>query len=664
MSKVGRYSVRIYDISCESLCAKDSGGTSDPFCKFDFDKFKKFNTPVVKKTLNPKYDTDEKFFYTTQYADRLHHKNLVIDCHDKDFWGSKYIGTAKVDLHTILTGPIYHNLPLQDRGKNSGRVKFKVEMTQLFNLKIYFQGATITDLPRIKGSDPNIRLRFYTDVNDHNLNVTSDEQRRTCNPEWRSLETLRINSDFRQIMSTTLYAEVQNNGERIGMVKIPFRKYYEVTDGRDVTVSEPVVLDSKVSGSNPQFKATLYYKNFPNTSHMIGGEHNDHGIIDARFFHPAAEKPKKVKVFGVGETKQQPRRPPQRQPQPAPAVRRQPVPVVAPRPAIVQGSVSTVSASAGATVVSASSVRPAAPRAGSAIIGSVVRPAAPTAPARVNSTPAPVVSGAVLRPAGGGAGAAAGFPNYLARLSPADRQRTLAMRLPAPWTAHVNAQGRLYFSNHTTRKTQWTHPFQQQQAAPALISAPRPAAMAPRSMYMGGPVSVGGASMRPAAQVGGSQKFPPVNAQAVQTLVAMGFDSKLATEALVINPSVQRATAWLSTEPVPLSNAWEVRKDPRNGRIFYANSEYKYTQWSRPILPQAYDTSYKTLLGMGFPRRVCVEALVHYKGNLRAATNWILYNKPQPLPAQFVMLVENNQLLYFDKTTRKKSQQRPVRPIF
>ena len=50
MSRVGRYFIRIYDVLGEDLAAKDAGGTSDPFCKFDFDKYKKFNTEVGTQT--------------------------------------------------------------------------------------------------------------------------------------------------------------------------------------------------------------------------------------------------------------------------------------------------------------------------------------------------------------------------------------------------------------------------------------------------------------------------------------------------------------------------------------------------------------------------------------------------------------------------------------
>eukprot|EP00954_Amorphochlora_amoebiformis_P009443 734311-Amorphochlora_amoeboformis.AAC.2 len=150
-SRIGRYKVRIYAISCEDLSAKDKGGKSDPYCMFDFDKYRKFNTPVSlsssaivqlnshfvfkvqKKTLNPVYDTDEEFNYATQYADRLQFKHLIINIHDKDFWGKEYIGSAKVDLHTLLTGPEY---------KTNARISHETGLPGISQSRGHQQGTT------------------------------------------------------------------------------------------------------------------------------------------------------------------------------------------------------------------------------------------------------------------------------------------------------------------------------------------------------------------------------------------------------------------------------------------------------------------------------------------------------------------------------------------
>eukprot|EP00466_Bigelowiella_natans_P016317 jgi/Bigna1/83003/fgenesh1_pg.100_\ len=224
--RLGRYDVRIYQISCEDLVGKDRSGKSDPYVKFDFDKYRKFNTPVLRKTLNPSWDTDESFKYATQYPDRLMYKHLLITVQDKDFWGKDYIGSVKVDLHTLLTGPVCHNLTINNKGEPAGRIKFKLEMTEIVNFKVKFKSAGLTGLPRINGREPSTSLHFSTDVTEHKLSVTTQVQNETSNPEWLRVEQLRFNTHLRELFNTQLRMEVLESGHVIGSAKIPFRLNY------------------------------------------------------------------------------------------------------------------------------------------------------------------------------------------------------------------------------------------------------------------------------------------------------------------------------------------------------------------------------------------------------------------------------------------------------
>mmetsp|Transcript_17450 Transcript_17450/g.28866 ORF Transcript_17450/g.28866 Transcript_17450/m.28866 type:complete len:179 (+) Transcript_17450:1072-1608(+) len=159
--------------------------------------------------------------------------------------------------------------------------------------------------------------------------------------------------------------------------------------------------------------------------------------------------------------------------------------------------------------------------------------------------------------------------------------------------------------------------------------------------------------------------FPPVNTQSLYTLTNMGFGSDLAKESLARNQNnIQNAIQWLSTNPVPLSPSWDLRVDKKSHRLYYANKEGKFTQWDRPIISQKHEPMLKSLLAMGFPRRCAVEALAHYKGDAQAATNWILYNQPKPLPSTYAILVENGAIIYLNKTNNQRYSTRPVKPTF
>jgi len=268
------------------------------------------------------------------------------------------------------------------------------------------------------------------------------------------------------------------------------------------------------------------------------------------------------------------------------------------------------------------------------------------------------------------------------------------MGIPAPWSCHVAPDGRPYYVNHITKNTQWTPPTaQQRQHQPQPQPKPSP--------YQSANVQLFGQSLHQAnalhhqqptrqrvvpiarpvqqqqpiirqvthtmasMQVTKKCNFPPVSTQSLYALTSMGFSSDLAKEALARNQNnVEKSIQWLSTSPIALSPAWDLRVDKKSHRLYYANKEEKFTQWDRPIISQKHEPMLKSLLSMGFPRRCAVEALAHYKGDAQAATNWILYNQPKPLPSSYAILVENGAIIYLNKTNNQRYSTRPVKPTF
>jgi len=546
-------------------------------------------------------------------------------------------------------------------------------------------------------------------------------------------------------MNTTLKIELLHNGDVIGSAKMPFRSVKYKSDGLDMPLKIPIEMNDGTRGV--LFDAVVYYKDFPRTAQMIGGEHNDNGIFDAQYFHAYAERPRFVKVHGLESRAEIKTRSSRFHGGTAAAVG-----ATAASGAAYAGGVSNASASvaplASAPAIPASrppAARPqlpatAPPPTAPRVVGSI-QPVASTAVAATGAIAAGAVVGATVVGMGrsqqprtiqtvspvtvrpvqsvsvqsrpqGGVGVVTGtvartlptqpsMPSYLAKLHPADRERTVRMGLPAPWSCHLSANGRPYYVNHQTKTTQWTPPqtgarprqpangaiqgtviqparipvqhartvpvqhagtvqpqVVQPVVQPALVQSygqPRPAPVSPYQQQF--------ASMHVSATV--RQRLPPVNSQQLGSLQAMGFDKELAQEALARNANdVQRAIMWLSTSPLKLSPAWDLRVDKKSSRLYYANREGKFTQWDRPIITQQQEPMLKSLLSMGFPRRLAVEALAHYKGDAQAATNWILYNNPRPLETSFAMLMENGRMVYLNKQNNQRYSTRPVKPTF
>lgn len=291
----GRYEVRIFDISCEDLAAKDIGGTSDPFVEFDFDKFRTVRTETIRRNLSPTFETDESFAYSTQYPDRLRYKSLTISVHDKDIFGKDFIGMAKVDLHTLLTGPIRHRLELNDGTKPTGVVLFSLEMNKIERLRVFFQRASLEGFltGRAAVAEP-VSIGITTDSPDHKAGHIRSDISRGRRPEWSKLPQLTIHTHFRSLFQSSLIVQIfqGTSSSIIGTAKLPLRDHCGgVKDGPAITIRAPV-MPSSGSAHRGWFDVSLYFKGFPKHAQMIGGLHTNQGISEANFFHESVEKPK------------------------------------------------------------------------------------------------------------------------------------------------------------------------------------------------------------------------------------------------------------------------------------------------------------------------------------------------------------------------------------
>jgi hypothetical protein len=165
--------------------------------RFPPDKYKAFQTKVHVRTLCPKFKEDKKFLYSTQYADRLYHKYLVVTVKDKDYIGKQFIGAAKVDLHTLLTGPQKQVLELTERGKPSGQITFFVQFEKINIVHVNFRKAQVVNVPNYHVTkQPNCYLLFSTDKKEHKLSIKTKEVE-GCNPVFPRVECLRFNTHFK-----------------------------------------------------------------------------------------------------------------------------------------------------------------------------------------------------------------------------------------------------------------------------------------------------------------------------------------------------------------------------------------------------------------------------------------------------------------------------------
>lgn len=75
--------------------------------------------------------------YQTKYADCLSRKSVVFEVFDHNrFSSNELIGSCKVDLHTIATGCVTHELPIRDGRKTRGSLRVEITMEQTSSIEL------------------------------------------------------------------------------------------------------------------------------------------------------------------------------------------------------------------------------------------------------------------------------------------------------------------------------------------------------------------------------------------------------------------------------------------------------------------------------------------------------------------------------------------------
>ncbi len=277
-----KFKCRIYHISCQNLESKDSNGLSDPFVKFNFDQYKNFKTPVMKKTLNPEYEGfDLAWDYETVYAKAFPQKSLVIIVADEDTLGEDKIGQCIIDLRTLASGPIYYDVQLRNEGKPTGRIKFTFEMYEECIMTSSFEEIKCTNLPLIGSDKPNTIVEvFFTGTGSEEEKtpiITTDNRKENQNPSWEAWTFVRTKSNLRLLYEGCFelkffHKRTLGANKHFGTVKISPFKYHSFEKKFPLLVSEPIVLNEGFTSEGQcMFECKLSYENFPEFAQLKSG---------------------------------------------------------------------------------------------------------------------------------------------------------------------------------------------------------------------------------------------------------------------------------------------------------------------------------------------------------------------------------------------------------
>ncbi|CAJ1969720.1 unnamed protein product [Cylindrotheca closterium] len=152
----GKFRLTFSQLECSDLPQADVSGTSDPYIKFIWDSvdmaedskainFKFWQrkvsfprTPYKSKTLNPKWE-DKTMTLVTSGTEMNVHAILYLSVYDYDFFSDDDIlGSLPLSMQQLVTmkprestKQIMVDRPLERCGRFAGRIKFKLEISQL-----------------------------------------------------------------------------------------------------------------------------------------------------------------------------------------------------------------------------------------------------------------------------------------------------------------------------------------------------------------------------------------------------------------------------------------------------------------------------------------------------------------------------------------------------
>eukprot|EP00835_Amoeboradix_gromovi_P004870 NODE_410_length_9177_cov_0.515091.p1 type:complete len:568 gc:universal NODE_410_length_9177_cov_0.515091:7723-6020(-) len=287
MAPLNKFKVCISNVKCQNLAAKDKGGTSDPYIKFNFDNFKSFETEVIKKNLNPSFQLKQEFYYETRYIQRLREKTLSLDVYDKDIIGrDDFIGACKIDLHTLCTGPVHHELELRDIRKHTGKVILDVEFVIVNDIQL-----TIKDVQANFDTELKSAYLKYHLLNTKGVEYKTSHCENTKSPSWAEFEQIVFNCPLKDYLMESLVFRVKDQRKDLEHCSgvVPLIDFYKCQN--KLTAFKTVLTNPSTKTQVGTIEGFIFVSDLPEYAQMIKGTHTETGIINGEKLMDSLDSP-------------------------------------------------------------------------------------------------------------------------------------------------------------------------------------------------------------------------------------------------------------------------------------------------------------------------------------------------------------------------------------
>ena len=217
-----------------------------------------------------------EFNYDTRYIQRLREKFLSIEVFDKDLVGrDDFIGSCKIDLHTIASGPVHHEIELRDNHKSGGRVVLDVIFAQISDISI-----TLKEIQASFDIDIKQAVLKYQLLNTKGPECKTKICENTKTPSWNEFEQLVFNAPLKEFVMESIVLKITDpkKGTDHSFAEVPLLEFYEFQN--KLKPFKTVLKSTATSQQIGTIEGFLFLSEVPEFAQMVKGTHTETGITN------------------------------------------------------------------------------------------------------------------------------------------------------------------------------------------------------------------------------------------------------------------------------------------------------------------------------------------------------------------------------------------------
>ncbi|KAF2071312.1 hypothetical protein CYY_007374 [Polysphondylium violaceum] len=286
----------IFNISIHSLSISHSRKKRSLYVVGDFDAYKQFKTELKKSSGEGECGWGEfklNFEYQTKFIHKLDHKHFKLYLYKKkSLAADSLVGQFQVDLYTLATGPISHDVIFTKGNLGVGRFQFKLEMSHVNKVRISIPSLYISNL--ISKSSNDLVHHMEYSLNKNNVLKMPQIEGSTC-PSWFNQVPIEQQLSLKDLVDSNIcftLKEQRSRDNNSGELLLPVKSIFSFIEGDMKCVKSFLV---NVKGEKVcDITVKVQFNNIPQLSQMRGGIQTESGIRNAEPFFSGVPLPKLV----------------------------------------------------------------------------------------------------------------------------------------------------------------------------------------------------------------------------------------------------------------------------------------------------------------------------------------------------------------------------------